>query len=146
MKGVNTGLKYLETKLDHSVPSKPYGLSREKRQSINYGISICGSGFNTTSIMRMDCLGPPLIVLVLAGLAMMIPSPPNNNPPQPGEPGGGGIPTGNSLIMAEALLDSLGLLGEVVAVFPPYADGSLVSPRTGFRTFAAIHTDDLNPR
>ena len=69
--------------------------------------------------------------------------PPQGFQPQPGSPGGGGIPSGSTLIQAQNLLDRLGLLGLPVAVFPPYADGSFVSPRTGFRTFATIFTDTI---
>ena len=69
--------------------------------------------------------------------------PPQGFQPQPGSPGGGGIPSGRTLIQAQNLLDRLGLLGLPVAVFPPYADGSFVSPRTGFRTFATIFTDTI---
>ena len=65
--------------------------------------------------------------------------------PQPGSPGGGGIPSGSTQIQAQNLLDRLGLFGDLVAVFPPYRDGSIFSP-LGFRTFATIYTDDNNPR
>ena len=65
--------------------------------------------------------------------------------PQPGSPGGGGIPSGSTQIQAQNLLDRLGLFGDPVAVFPPYRDGSIFSPK-GFRTFATIYTDDNNPR
>ena len=61
--------------------------------------------------------------------------------PQPGSPGGGGIPRGNSLGKARDLLESLNLPGLPVAVFPPYADGQIFSPRTGFRTSAVIFTE-----
>ena len=144
---------------------------REKRQAISIG-SFCqpfdSLSFNVSMpylsaednrgiISAYSSINPCSFVLctmgIIAILTMLpeilqppINNPPSNNTPQPGEPGGGGIPTGNSLIQAEALLASLGLSGTVVAVFPPYADGSIVSPRTGFRTFAAIHTDELNPR
>ena len=69
--------------------------------------------------------------------------PPQGFQPLPGSPGGGGIPSGSTLMQAQNLLDRLGLLGLPVAVFPPYADGSFVSPRTGFRTFATIFTDTI---
>ena len=136
---------------------------REKRQAISIG-SFCqpfdSLSFNVSMpylnnrgiISAYSSINPCSFVLCTMGIIAiltMLPeilTPPINNPPQPGEPGGGGIPTGNSQIQAEALLASLGLLGTVVAVFPPYADGSIVSPRTGFRTFAAIYTDELNPR
>ena len=70
--------------------------------------------------------------------------PPRGFQPQPGSPGGGGVPRGNTRRQAQDLLDRLDLSGLPVAVFPPYADGLFVSPRTGFRTFATIYTDTNN--
>ena len=64
---------------------------------------------------------------------------PTDFQPQPGSPGG--IPRGNSLGKARDLLESLNLPGLPVAVFPPYADGQIFSPRTGFRTSAVIFTE-----
>ena len=65
--------------------------------------------------------------------------------PLPGTPGGGGIPfendqTGNE---AQELFQSLNLQqGQLpVAVFPPYADGQIFSPRTGLRSTAVIFTE-----
>ena len=66
--------------------------------------------------------------------------------PQPGSPGGGGIPFGNGPTGSEArdLFRSLNLQGGgqlPVAVFPPFADGQIFSPRTGLRSTAVIFTE-----
>ena len=136
-------------------------LKRTKRSPL-----FCPSCHYSTNytIPTLPDLGGPILIICLIGILSQLPtfSPPQipdgctpsggvgcapqGVQPQPGSPGGGAIPIGNTLIQAQNLLATLGLLGLPVAVFPPYADGSFVSPRTGFRTFATIYTDDGNPR
>ena len=143
-------------------------LKRTKRSPLFYS-PLCYSPpcYSTNiSIPTLPDLGGPILIICLIGILSQLPPPtfsppqipdgctpsggvgcaPQGVQPQPGSPGGGAIPIGNTLIQAQNLLATLGLLGLPVAVFPPYADGSFVSPRTGFRTFAMIYTDDGNPR
>ena len=73
---------------------------------------------------------------------------PRNFRPQPGEPGGGAIPSGEGLKKANYLLESLGLSysgAKPVANFPPYADGKIFSPRTYLKSEATIFTEPNEP-
>ena len=133
----------------------------------NFNISVpyissgcCGNPAYTTLYTTYNAcdlvaciLGPILLFWLLTQPPPIIPCTPIGGigcappefQPQPGSPGGGGIPSGSTQIQAQNLLDRLGLFGDPVAVFPPYRDGSIFSPK-GFRTFATIYTDDNNPR
>ena len=87
-------------------------------------------------------------VLLFVLMQSNIGRPPLGFQPLPGTPGGGGIPfendqTGNE---AQELFQSLNLQqGQLpVAVFPPYADGQIFSPRTSLRSTAVIFTESTS--
>ena len=127
-----------------SVPYISYGS--------NYELVTAPTTYNACDLVAC-ILGPILLFWLLTQPPPTIPCTPIGGigcappefQPQPGSPGGGGIPSGSTQIQAQNLLDRLGLFGDPVAVFPPYRDGSIFSP-LGFRTFATIYTDDNNPR
>ena len=118
----------------------------------NYALVTAPTTYNACDLVAC-ILGPILLFWLLTQPPPIIPCTPIGGigcappefQPQPGSPGGGGIPSGSTQIQAQNLLDRLGLFGDPVAVFPPYRDGSIFSP-LGFRTFATIYTDDNNPR
>ena len=143
------------TNICKSIGINDFNISQPFITSATAGVVTAYSTYNPCDLV-LCILGPIILFWMLSQPPPIPPQPdcipsggtgctPPDFQPQPGSPGGGGIPSGNTLILAQNLLSSLGLLGVPVAVFPPYRDGSIFSP-LGFRTFATIHTDDDNPR
>ena len=108
-------------------------LGREKRQTGgSLGALGCPIYFNTSCFSGP---GIPFVVgsVLSVGVGALAANPPPtnvpNNAPQPGTPGGGGVPTGTESILA---LVPAGLVA--VAVFPPFSP----SFRRGLNSEAAI--------